>query len=248
MHDSKGHRLRTWYSDSAVVTRLVESTKNVGLWRSEAALVERFFVPGGCVLDLGCGAGRAAIGMARLGFEVHGVDQSEEMIEAARQVADEFGVSARFEVGDALEIPYPDDYFDGVVFAYSGLMGIIPRQRRHLALLEIKRVLKSDGRFVFSGHDRDGNADWYRRWHTDGDLDPGDVLLQEDGRTLIVHCPRREDVLEELDEAGFVALYDAWRGDLPPEPEPVRESSLDCRLWVAAPSYARASGRDEAAG
>jgi SAM-dependent methyltransferase len=248
MHDSKRLRLRSWYSDPDVVARSVETTKNVGLWRSEAALVERFFVSGGRVLDLGCGAGRAAIGMARLGFDVHGVDQSAEMIEAARQIADEVGVSARFEVGDALAIPYPDDYFDGLVFAYSGLMGIIPRERRLLALLEIYRVLKSDGRFVFSAHDRDGNADWYRQWHTDGDLDPGDVLLQEDGRTLLVHCPRREDVLEELDEGGFVALYDAWRGDLPPEPETVRESSLDCRLWVAAPSDARVSGRDKAAG
>jgi len=70
----------------------------------------------GCsVLDVGTGTGRAAIGLARAGALVTGVDASSEMLEVARSRAEVAGVVATFDVGDAHALPFPDAHFDAAV-------------------------------------------------------------------------------------------------------------------------------------
>lgn len=54
----------------------------------------------GKVLDLGCGQGRDAISLARLGFEVRGLDNSEVGIEQMLQVADKEELSLTGSVED----------------------------------------------------------------------------------------------------------------------------------------------------
>ncbi len=58
--------------------------------------------PGRRVLDLGCGAGRHAIGLARLGFEVTGVDVSAQTLSRAAAAAAEAGVRVEFCRADLL--------------------------------------------------------------------------------------------------------------------------------------------------
>ncbi|MFV0525536.1 MAG: SAM-dependent methyltransferase [Acidimicrobiales bacterium] len=59
--------------------------------------------PGDRVLDVGCGPGRHALGLAEAGFEVVGVDVSAPFVDLARSAAAERGLAgrARFEVLDA---------------------------------------------------------------------------------------------------------------------------------------------------
>lgn len=70
----------------------------------------------GCsVLDVGTGTGRAAIGLARAGATVTGVDASSEMLEVARLRAEAADVLVNFDVGDAHALPFPDAGFDVAV-------------------------------------------------------------------------------------------------------------------------------------
>jgi len=70
----------------------------------------------GCsVVDVGTGTGRAAIGLARAGASVVGVDASSEMLDVARERAATAGVALQFEVGDAHALPFPSAHFDGAV-------------------------------------------------------------------------------------------------------------------------------------
>ena len=70
----------------------------------------------GCsVLDVGTGTGRAAIGLARAGATVVGVDASAEMLEVARGRAGEAGVDVVFDAGDAHALPFPGNHFDAAV-------------------------------------------------------------------------------------------------------------------------------------
>ncbi len=66
------------------------------------AEVLRQHAPGRRVLDLGCGTGRHAVGLARLGFEVTGVDVSEYALGRARLAAAEAGVTVRLHRADVL--------------------------------------------------------------------------------------------------------------------------------------------------
>lgn len=66
--------------------------------------------PNSTLLDLGCGPGNDVLLFTEKGFDVTGVDLSEEMIsEAQRRVP-----SATFLVGSMAEIEFPDSSFDAV--------------------------------------------------------------------------------------------------------------------------------------
>jgi 2-polyprenyl-3-methyl-5-hydroxy-6-metoxy-1,4-benzoquinol methylase len=51
------------------------------------------------VLDVGCGYGRVALPLARAGYELEGLDISENLVEAARQAASAEGLPIGFTVG-----------------------------------------------------------------------------------------------------------------------------------------------------
>lgn len=125
-----------------------------GLFDEERAAIERYFTDrNGNVLDLGCGVGRTTLPLHERGFDVVGVDVSEEMIAAARQVSPEI----EFRVDDATNLNFDASTFDYVLFSHNGIDYIHPESERRRALLEIKRVLKPGGTFVFSTHNS-----WYR--------------------------------------------------------------------------------------
>jgi histidinol-phosphate/aromatic aminotransferase/cobyric acid decarboxylase-like protein/SAM-dependent methyltransferase len=66
-----------------------------------AARLERY-APGRRILDLGCGTGRHAVGLARLGYEVIGVDVSEYALRRAARAAAAAGVRLELHRADLL--------------------------------------------------------------------------------------------------------------------------------------------------
>ena len=67
------------------------------------------------VLDVGTGAGRAALMLARGGARVTAVDASEQMLDEARRRAAEQLVKVNFLLGDAHHLDFKDRSFDAVV-------------------------------------------------------------------------------------------------------------------------------------
>ena len=55
---------------------------------------------GGKLLDLGCGQGRDAIPLARMGFEVLAIDSSQVGIEQIRKIVEREGLNLKAEVAD----------------------------------------------------------------------------------------------------------------------------------------------------
>ena len=98
-------------------------------------------LPKGLVLDVAMGSGRNAIYLARLGFNVRGVDISSESVSRALQSAKESGLEIQAEVAD-LERDYrigPDVY--DVIICFNYLQrSLIPR---------IKDGLKKGGVVVY---------------------------------------------------------------------------------------------------
>ena len=77
-------------------------------------------VRGKRVLDLGCGDGRLALGVAALATKVDGIDPDPEAIAAARRNARKAGVrNVRFAAGAAQRLPYPDAAFDLVILSWT---------------------------------------------------------------------------------------------------------------------------------
>lgn len=93
----------------------------------------------GRVLDAGCGPGRDAQILSDRGFNVTGIDLSEEMIDEAKDR------DAEFHVMDVRDLEFEDEAFDAVL-ANQLLIFFTGRERRE-ALEELSRVLKSGGVF-----------------------------------------------------------------------------------------------------
>jgi SAM-dependent methyltransferase len=96
-------------------SRLTET----GLQPVEREMVARHIRPGGRVLDIGCGAGREAIGLARAGFRVVGIDIAPQMVEAARANAQREGLAITFRVQSATDLDEPSGSFDGAYWTGS---------------------------------------------------------------------------------------------------------------------------------
>lgn len=67
------------------------------------------------IVDLGCGTGSLSVLLAQAGHEVHGVDLSPRMIDAARVKATGAGVQIRFDVADAAQPPVAPGSVDVVL-------------------------------------------------------------------------------------------------------------------------------------
>jgi SAM-dependent methyltransferase len=81
--------------------------------------------PGSRVLDVGCGPGRHALGMAERGIEVVGVDISSRFVELATAAAADAGLAgATFRRVDARELPFSAE-FDAAVSLCQGGFGLV---------------------------------------------------------------------------------------------------------------------------
>jgi ubiquinone/menaquinone biosynthesis C-methylase UbiE len=105
----------------------------------------RIFRPskGMSILDVGCGTGSHLELYQRYKCNLYGIDLSPSMLDVARE---RLGETAQLDLGDATEMPYEDDKFDLAISMLS-LHEMSP-ETRSAVLSEIKRVLKSDGRFL----------------------------------------------------------------------------------------------------
>jgi len=108
--------------------------------------------PGTRMLDVACGAGQISIPAARAGARVTGVDIATNSIERARARAREEGLDARFDEGDAEELPYDDASFDVVASLFGAMFA--PRPDRVAA--ELVRVCRPGGRIVMGNWTPEG--------------------------------------------------------------------------------------------
>ncbi len=101
--------------------------------------------PGDEVLDVACGPGLVACAFARHARQVTGIDLTPAMIEQARRRQREEGLAnLRWEVGDAVPLPYADGSFSLVITRYSFHHLLSPRK----ALAEMIRVCRPGGRMM----------------------------------------------------------------------------------------------------
>ncbi|MFP8958759.1 class I SAM-dependent methyltransferase [Natrialbaceae archaeon A-CW3] len=110
------------------------------------------------VLDVACGSGTAALVAERRYCEVTGIDYVPGLIDRAKHRAAANGQAIDFRVGDAQEMPFPDDSFDVVLSVYG--VQFAPDQER--AASELLRVCKPGGTIGLAGPIPEGwSGDWF---------------------------------------------------------------------------------------
>lgn len=102
--------------------------------------------PGMRVLDLCCGHGVLANGLAGRGCEVTGLDFSTVLLDRARSDAAALGVEVTYVEGDTRDLPW-SGHFDRVV-NWSTAFGYFDDDTNHRVLDGIARVLRPGGRLA----------------------------------------------------------------------------------------------------
>jgi 2-polyprenyl-6-hydroxyphenyl methylase/3-demethylubiquinone-9 3-methyltransferase len=175
IYDTLGAR---WYEaddDPVALLRAESRLRNPWVARS----LEDSFGPRRCkVLDVGCGAGFLSNYLAGLGHFVTGIDAASDSLDVACRY-DATG-TARYVVGDAMSLPYPEGSFD-VVCAMDFLEHVDEPER---VIAEASRVLSPAGLFFFHTFNRNWLAwlvvikgvEWFVR-NTPADMHVLDLFL-----------------------------------------------------------------------
>lgn len=100
------------------------------------------------ILDLGCGVGLYTEILANNGHRVTGIDFSGVSIEYARKEAQAKNLDVKFINANYLDLDLEDDTYDLVILIYTDLGVLLPEERDRL-LIQINRVLKKGGIFIF---------------------------------------------------------------------------------------------------
>jgi ubiquinone/menaquinone biosynthesis C-methylase UbiE len=137
------------------------------LFAMDREAVTARFQPPGRLIDLGCGAGRMTIEMARRGFDTTAVELSRPMLEvvAAKAAAESLPVTCLQANLCRLQC-IPDGTFVFALSLFSTLGMIRTPQARRTALAEAARILRPGGRLALHAHNiwmnaRTGEG---RRW------------------------------------------------------------------------------------
>jgi len=107
-----------------------------------ARLAERGLLSGR-LLDAGCGTGENTLLAAVAGADAVGVDLAPHAIERARAKAADRGVTARFEVGDLLDLGWLGRTFDTVID--SGVFHVFDDENRGRYVASLASVLPPGG-------------------------------------------------------------------------------------------------------
>lgn len=178
--------VRADFNDLTAVMHYTRAAHEVGLWKSERILIEKYFPEKNArLLEAGCGAGRVTLGLWSLGYRrLTAFDFAEELLDQARSLgAERSAEDIEFFHADATQLTRlpgkltaasPSDCarqsifrarrFGGALFMFNGMMQIPGRENRRQALRELHRVCRPGAPLLFTTHDRDSSRTEKMLW------------------------------------------------------------------------------------
>lgn len=123
---------------------LASTVPFAGQWRTWQKLV----IPrmkGNSALEIGCGLGDLLADTIQAGYDCYAIEQSGEMVQAARQTLEQRNLDKSGSViqGLSQSLPFPDRSFDNVISTFPNEYIYDPE-----TISEIKRVLRPNGRLI----------------------------------------------------------------------------------------------------
>lgn len=158
-------------------------------------------LPPGRILFPGEGEGRNAVYAAQLGWQVNAFDWSEEAKNKAIRLAERFGVSIDYQVGEFEHIDLPASAYDAVSLVFVHF----PADKRRLFHRRLLQSLKPGGTLILEGFSKE-----HIRWNSQnervgGPKDPTMLFsideLQDDFAGLGISLLEEKEV--ELNEGLF---------------------------------------------
>ena len=198
----------------------------------------------GILLDLGCGTGSVTELLAKAGFDMIGIDNSEEMLEIAMEKREESGLDILYLLQDMREFELYGTV-KGVVSICDSMNYILEDEDLMEVFRLVHNYLDNEGIFIFDmntmykyeeiladntfAEDREESSFiWENYYDEEDEINQYDLALfvkEEDGRyrkyeeTHLQRAYRQEDVEKMIRESGLELLhvYDAFSKEAPTE-------------------------------
>jgi SAM-dependent methyltransferase len=107
------------------------------------------------LLDCSCGIGTQAIGLARLGWRVHGTDISERSLERARTEATRMGADVSFSLCDLRDLSSVAEDFDVIISCDNAIPHLLTDDDLARAFTSMHSKLRDSGLLVIGVRDYD---------------------------------------------------------------------------------------------
>jgi len=171
------------------------------------------------ILDVGCGAGRHLVYLARRGFEPYGVDIALTGLRMAKGRLKKHGLMAEMVKADMKAMPYADGCFDAALS-----IATVYHQRKaqiQETISEIYRVLKRGGLFLADFHSkRSGRY--------------GKGIKVEEDTFMDVDGPEKGVLHHFLDEQGLLRMLKNFEIISLKTDEKLTNNYLRSRIYVIA--------------
>jgi ubiquinone/menaquinone biosynthesis C-methylase UbiE len=158
-----------------------------------------------CILEVGCGYGRASFFLQKKGFNVVGVDVDKSQIISAQEEVKSQGISDEidFLLNDAKKLCFPDSSYDAVTML--GVLTLVSKSERTQIISEVHRVLKGEGYIFVEEFGRTWENPVYARRYRDDFKVTGELgtitVKDETGKILLFgHHFRRKEILDLLED------------------------------------------------
>jgi ubiquinone/menaquinone biosynthesis C-methylase UbiE len=153
--------------------------------------------PGSKILDLACGFGRHTIPLAKMGYDMTGLDYTSQFIQMAEEKAKSENVQIEFLVGDMRKIPF-ENHFAGVI-SYFTSFGFFSDEENFEVLKGVSNSLKKEGKFLLDIINRDFLVKNFRLkdWEK---LEDGTLVLEENSLDLMTN--RLKNIKTIIDKKG----------------------------------------------
>jgi SAM-dependent methyltransferase len=161
---------------------------------------------GAAVLDLACGFGRHAIGMARRGYAVTGVDFNARYLEIAAEEAARAGITVRWMTGDMRTLAMAESF--EAVYSFFTSFGYFSDAENERVLANVARALRPGGRFLIDMANRERvlTHPQQRTWHQ---RDDGALYMEEATLDLVTSRITSRQILIPADgSAQVVKVFD----------------------------------------
>ena len=139
------------------VIKFFSSNKSVQIYGQpnlqiyEKKILKKILFSNSRILDVGCGGGRVAIPLAKMGYFVVGVDINPTLIKIARKNAKiEKLTNIKFYLKDIVKFKFKKEFFDFAIIFENSLEHIPSNKKREKALLIINNLLKPEGLLIIS--------------------------------------------------------------------------------------------------
>ena len=212
---------------------------NLGLWNAEKQAFLNYVDKSASILDIGCGTGRIAYGLYRLGYHnVSGVDFCKKEIEIARQITNK---NIKYYVGDISRIKLPETY-DTAIMGFN-IIVMLPFYKRNRAIKNIYRHLNSNAILILSTDNRRKDSHYSELWAKTleawkkGNKDSrlrkfGEVIYKTDQGEMFFWHPTDEEFVEFVVNNGFIILDDYDINTKYKETDEVLQFAGDNHIWV----------------